>query len=101
MEIVKKEPKPFFSLFRANKKSFNEVLCNSPGTSRSDDSNLDSNTHSQSNNRMNDDSNDDCIMIGDSVPLPLDSTEDDLTKQDDDTISNDIPFTNTVSLAVS
>lgn len=49
---------------------------------------------------MNDDSNDDCMMIGDSVPLPLDSTEDDLTKQDDDPISNDIPFTNTVSWTV-
>lgn len=39
---------------------------------------------------------DDCIVMPQIVPRPLDSTFEGLIKQNDDTISNDMPFITTV-----
>lgn len=83
MEDIKAKIEPVFSLFRGNKACFDEILNQSR-----DQMDLDTGY----------DSSDDCILIGNSVPLPLDSTKDELTKQEGDPISNNIPFNNSVSV---
>lgn len=45
----------------------------------------------------NDSDDDDCLMIGDDVPLPLHATAQNLVKYQNDEISGNIPFMNTVS----
>lgn len=44
-----------------------------------------------------DDSEDDCVLIGTSVPNPLPSTREGLVKREQDVLSGDTPFINTVS----
>lgn len=83
-QTVKNEPQSIFSLYRENSRSFDESLHNAL-------------SHT-TNIVSNDESNDDCVIVGDDVPGPLQTTSDDLTKRDGDTISNDVPYTNTVSL---
>lgn len=59
------------------------------------DSSQSLNSNIQASNDVGYDS--DCEMIGDSVSMPLDSTQEELTKQENDPISNSIPFNATVS----
>lgn len=44
------------------------------------------------------DSSDDCIFESDDIPLPLPSTTQGLIKQENDRISGDKPFINTVCI---
>lgn len=97
METVKQEIEPVFNLFRTNEISLTGVLnssrCQDLDTSM--DSSQSLNSNDQASNDVAYDS--DCEMIGDSVPTPLASTKEELTKQENDPISNNIPFTATVS----
>lgn len=46
---------------------------------------------------FDDDSDNDCVMIGQIVPVPLNSTTEGLIKKDEDPISDDKPYITTVS----
>lgn len=97
-KTIKTEPEPVFNLFRANSGSLNELLSNSVSRDASLDVSHTSSTSLQNDvHIVNNSIEEDCVMIGDSIPLPLESTTDDLTKQDEDVISENIPYNNTVS----
>lgn len=72
--MKQEEPEPYFGPYRV------ENILNI--TSRSDSSQ---------------DSEDDCTMIGNTIPLPLNSTSEGLIKHENDPISKDKPFIVTVS----
>lgn len=58
--------------------------------------NIESNATSFRDDASSDVSNDDCIMLGDTIPMPLNSTNDELIKRENDTISGNKPFNTSV-----
>lgn len=101
-----REPEPIFSLYNVNTGSLGDILNNtlnsshnsssSPGTNASDNAIGSVSSANVNTQDFSDDSSDDCVMIGQSIPLPLNSTSEGLIKRDNDKISNDIPFITTV-----
>lgn len=84
---IKQEPKPYYSAHRAHARALSNII--------------DRNDLESANDL--DDCLDDCSIIGEDnqVPRPLQSTTDDLIKRDNDIISGDKPFTQTVRIKFS
>lgn len=80
---VKRESEPIFSLYNVNTGSLEDIFSKTPGRTNSPEN-------------IDDDGSEDCEMIGEIVPLPLESTSDGLIKKDGDPISNDKPFITSV-----
>lgn len=86
-EPVKQEPEPYHRTHRA----LSHII---------DENDLANDNHSldHSDNQVDDD---DCVIIGETsiIPKPLQSTIDSLIKRDNDIISGDKPFTETVRIS--
>lgn len=104
---MKRETEPIFSVYAENALSLTLSLENvfsniasGSGLSRVENNsaaneNIGSNIeHGNASESSSDD--DDCVMIGENIPLPLRSTAEGLIKQQDDPISNDIPYITSV-----
>lgn len=88
-EEVLEEVRPIFSFQQSP--DLQMVLSNPGG---SVNSSLDSSVRETSH--MNSNDGDDCILLGENVPLPLQSTRDGLVKRENDVLSGNKPFILTV-----
>lgn len=95
-EPVKQEPEPYHRTHRAlshiiEPRALSHII---------DENDLANDNHSldHSDNQVDDD---DCVIIGETsiIPKPLQSTIDSLIKRDNDIISGDKPFTETVRIS--
>lgn len=99
-ECIKYEAEPVFNMYHTNNQSFENIF-NTPDSALKAElpCNASHNVSLNVNNKQPDlEEDDDCVMIIESsIPVPLRSTQEGLTKREADPISNEIPYITTVS----